>query len=166
MYIVKKIHYYIFLFFLGSILGWCSEVIFNLMINHQLVNPGTLFLCWCPIYGVAAVIIDLITKKEYKWWQNALIICVVSVIDEYIAAVISEEVFNHKLWDYSNYFMNFQGRICLGMALLFTIAGLFAVYIFIPKSKQIYKTKHKIIKKYNYILTTIFVLNIIIECII
>lgn len=163
---MKKIHYYIFIFFISSILGWCGEVIFNLIVHDKLINPGTLFLCWCPIYGIAAIIIDLITKKEYKIWQNALIIAVISIIDEYIAAFISEEIFNHKLWDYSNRFMNFQGRICLSMTILFVVIGLIAVYFFIPRVKKIYKKHYKIISKVNYILSVIFILNIIIECII
>lgn len=161
----KSIHYYIFIFFLGSILGWCGEVVFNLIVHNKLVNPGTLSLCWCPIYGVAAVIINLITKKEYKWWKNALIIAVVSTIDEYLAAVISEEIFNNQLWDYSNHFLNFQGRICLEMTLLFTIAGLFAIYIILPITKDFYKKYYKVINKFNYILLIIFILNIIFDSI-
>lgn len=162
----NKFHYYIFIFFLFAILGWCGEVVFNLIVNNKLVNPGTLFLCWCPIYGIAAVIIDLIAKKEYKVWQNALTIVVVSVVDEYIAAVISEEIFNHKLWDYSNYFMNFQGRICLSMTILFVVIGLLAVYILLPMVKKIYKKNYKILNKISYVLLILFILNIIVECII
>lgn len=161
----KSIQYYIFIFFLGAISGWCGEVIFNLIVNNKLVNPGTLFLCWCPIYGIAAVVIDLITKKEYKWWKNALIIAVVSTIDEYLAAVISEEIFNNQLWDYSNYFLNFQGRICLGMTVLFVVAGLFAVYVILPRTEKFYKKYSKVINKLNYVLVTIFLLNIVVESI-
>jgi len=162
----NKYHYYIFIFFLGAILGWCGEVVFNFVVHDKLINPGTLFLCWCPIYGVAAVIIDLITKKEYKLIINAIIIATISTIDEYLAAVISEEVFNHQLWNYSKHPFNFQGRICLDMTLLFTLFGLLATYIFLPKAKKIYENNYKIINKTNYILLTIFILNIVIECII
>jgi len=163
---MKKVHYYIFIFFVSSILGWCGEVIFNLLFHDKLINPGTLFLCWCPIYGIAAVIINLITKKEYRIWQNALIIAFISIIDEYMAALISEEIFNHKLWDYSNHFLNFQGRISFSMTMLFVIIGLLAIYFILPKIKYIYKKHYKIINKTNNILSIIFVFNIIIECII
>lgn len=162
----KKYHYYIFIFFLGAILGWCGEVIFNLIVNNKLVNPGTLSLCWCPIYGIAAVIIDMITKKENKIWKNALIIAIVSLIDEYIAAVISEEIFNNRLWDYSNYFLNFQGRICLGMTILFVFFGLLAIYVILPMTKKMYQKYYKIINKLNYVLLTVFILNIIVDSII
>lgn len=163
---MKKYHYYIFIFFLGSILGWCGEVIFNLVVNNKLVNPGTLYLCWCPIYGVAAVIMSLITKKEYNLITNAIIIAGISTIDEYIAAVITEEVFHNKLWDYSNHPFNFQGRICLDMTLLFVLCGLIATYIILPKSKTIYNKHQNIINKINYILLIIFILNIILQSII
>ena len=161
-----KRHYYIFVFFLGAILGWCGEVIFNLVVHDKLINPGTLFLCWCPIYGVAVVIIDLITKREYKLGINAIIIATVSTIDEYLAAVISEEIFNHQLWDYSTHKFNFQGRVCLDMTLLFTLLGLLATYIFFTQTKEIYKKNYILINKVNYALLMIFILNIVVECII
>ena len=158
---MKKVRYYIFLFFLASILGWCGEIIFNLVVNDKLVNPGTLSLCWCPVYGVAAIIIDLITNMKFKIWQNALILGFVSIVDEYLSAYISEEYFNNRLWDYSNFPLNFQGRVCLPIVFIFIACGLISIYTFIPKAKKFYEKHEKIVNIISYILLIIFVLNII-----
>ena len=150
---------------MASILGWCGEIVFNLIVNNKFVNPRTLSLCWCPVYGVAVIIIDLITNKKFKIWQNAVIIGVVSVIDEYLSAYISEEYFNNRLWDYSNFPLNFQGRVCLPIVFIFVACGLISIYVLIPVAKKNYEKHQKIINITSYLLLLVFILNIVYDAI-
>lgn len=160
------IHKYIYLFFVTSILGWFGEVFFGLLVHHELVNPGTLCGMWCPIYGVACVLISFIFKKEDGLIKNFIKITFISLIVEYISAFISEEFFNHRLWDYSNSFLNFQGRICLSMGILFGMVGLVFAYFLLPKLTSFFEKNAKQCIKLNIILLFLFLVNIGIECII
>ena len=163
---MKKVHYYIFIFFLGSIGGWCGEFIYQILIGNGITSPGALSLPWCPIYGVAAVIISLMAHKGDNFILNTVEIAVVSLIDEYLAAWISEEIFNNRIWDYSDKFLNFQGRVCLSMTLIFVAVGLLSVYIIIPKAKKLYEKYTNKFMLTNYILIVIFILNIVVDSII
>ena len=71
-------------------------------------------------------------------------------------------MFNSKWWDYTGYFMNLNGRICLEGLLVFGMAGLLFTYVLSPMLDDIYG---KIDKKYRKIVCAIllilFVLDII-----
>ncbi len=162
----KKLAIYVYLFFTASILGWIGEVFFGLLINHKLVNPGTLCGMWCPIYGVACVLIALVFKKEDNKIKNFFKIVIISLVVEYISAFISEEFFDHRLWDYSDFFLNFQGRICLSMGILFGVIGLAFSYFLLPKMIAFYEKNKKQCICMNYVLLFLFLTNIVIECII
>lgn len=160
---LKKINYYVFLFFVGSIVGWFLEILFSLIVRGKLVNPGSLSGPWCQIYGIAILIILLIVNKKDNFKVAFLKISLIVSIDEYLSAFISEEVFNHQLWDYSSNFLNFQGRICLSMTILFIIGGLIIYYLAVPLLSKIYAKYSKYIRIINPILTCLFILNIIID---
>lgn len=161
----KKINYYVFLFFVCSIVGWFLEILFSLITREKLVNPGSLSGPWCQIYGIAILIILLIVNKKDNFLITFLKISLIVSIDEYLSSLISEEVFNHKLWNYSSNFLNFQGRICLSMTILFIIGGLIIYYLVIPLLKKTYDKYSRYIKIINPILTCLFILNIIIDTI-
>ena len=159
------VHRYIYLFFVTAMLGWLGEVFFGLIVNHELVNPGTLCGMWCPIYGVACVLIAILFRKEDPLSKNFVKITLVSLVVEYISAFISEEFFNHRLWDYTNFFLNFQGRICFSMGILFGIIGLVFSYFLLPKLNAFFEKNKKACRKMNYVFLFLFLVNIIIECI-
>lgn len=161
-----EIHKYIYLFFSTAMLGWFGEILFQLLLKQKLVNPGTLCGMWCPIYGVASVFIALLLKKEDSIFKNFIFIVFISLIVEYVSAYISEEFFNHRLWDYTGAFLNFQGRICFSMGILFGLVGLFFLYFLLPILNRFYE-EHKVgWKKMNVLFLILFVTNIIIACIV
>lgn len=157
----NNINYYIYIFFLFAIGGWLCEIIWSYIFRDKLVNPGCLTGPWCPIYGTAALAIIIMTSKKHKFSFNFLKIFCVSTIVEYISAFISEEFFNNRIWDYSNRFLNFQGRVCLSMTLVFTISGLIYIYLIEPFVNKIYIKYKNYIKYSNIIITTLFILNIL-----
>lgn len=160
---MKKVYYYLFIFFVASILGWIGELIFRSLILGSFAIPGTLNFIWCPIYGVAAIIIYSIVKRNDKLWLNIIKIGTVCILDEYLAAYISEEIFNNKLWDYSTFLFNFQGRICATMTVLFIIIGIITVYFLFPILKKIYEKNYKRIKIIDYVMVILFIIDIIIK---
>lgn len=158
-----KIHYLLFLFFLASMLGWVGEIIYRFFMVQRIVNPGTLSGPWCPIYGTAIVFIYLFTKKKDSLLKNFIKMVGISTVVEYISAFISEEFFHHKIWDYSNYFLNFQGRVCLQMSLLFGFISMICIYFVLPKVEKIYQKYMQEIVRLDRILLFLFLFNIVFQ---
>ncbi|MCD7729219.1 MAG: putative ABC transporter permease [Clostridia bacterium] len=124
-----------FLFFVGSVLGWCIEVLFRRIFTaKKWINPGFLTGPYLPLYGFGLVfmfLISLIPVDTGAVWADKLILIlitgVVMTVIEYIAGLIFIKGMKIKLWDYTNRKGNIQGIICPLFSLLWTIVG--AVYV-------------------------------------
>ncbi len=109
-----------FLFFAGSMLGWCVEVIFRrLFTAKKWINPGFLTGPYLPLYGfgVAGLFgISLIpVNTGSAAWDAVIIIAIMGVamtLIEYIAGLIFIKGMKIRLWDYTNRWGNIQGIIC------------------------------------------------------
>lgn len=124
---------YILLFFAFSMLGWIWEVCLTLFSDGIFVNRGALFGPWLPIYGSGGVLILFLLQRVRKHpgvlFLLTMIIC---GIIEYGTALYLETFKHLKWWDYTGYFLNIHGRICLEGLLFFGIGGLFFVYVLAP----------------------------------
>jgi uncharacterized membrane protein len=125
-------------FAIYSFVGWLYETICESIFAHHLVlNRGLLHLPVCPIYGVGAFIFLWIMERLSK--QKPLIVfafgAIVTTAIEYAAALLLESVFNLKLWDYSAWICNFQGRVSLISSLIFGV-GCLCAYNFRPKFER------------------------------
>ena len=135
----------LFLFIVYSICGWIyEELVFILKLN-QVVNRGALFGPWLPIYGFGGlIIISLFYRfKDKKIMLGKLNIRpLVLFFETVIFATLVELVATYlmdftggnfkSLWDYSNEFMNFEGRIALIPDLKFGIVALVGIYFLEP----------------------------------
>lgn len=133
-------------FMLYSFLGWCLETIYAYMIYGHFVKRGFLYGPICPIYGCGAVLLILnlqnMKKNNFiKFLASALIFTVF----EFAVSFALEAIFNQKWWDYSNYSLNLQGRVCLAFSIIWGIGGvLFINYIHPFIEKNINKILAKI----------------------
>lgn len=132
-----------FLFFLGSVAGWCLEVVFRKFFSssnpeHKWINPGFCTGPYLPIYGCGLCGLYLIAQLS-SWvtvsspfWRNALILLTMALAMtaiEYVAGVFCLKVVKVRLWDYSDLWGNIQGVICPLFSLFWGILG--AVYYFL-----------------------------------
>lgn len=109
-----KIIEYITYFFIYSFLGWLIETIYAMFVHGYFVKRGFLFGPICPIYGFGAVLLLMVTKKIYKkTFLKFLIATIAFTLFEYMVSFILEMVFGLRWWDYSNDFLNIQGRVSL-----------------------------------------------------
>ncbi len=101
-------------FWVYSCLGWILEVTFVAMTGSGFTNRGFLFGPYCPIYGIGCLMVISITKniirKPFQFILASMIIC---GILEFSTSVIMEFLFHERWWDYSNFFFQIDGRICL-----------------------------------------------------
>ncbi len=139
----KQIYHTILYFVFYAFVGWIYEVslcIFEAKIGF--VNRGFLWLPILPVYGFGSLLfIQLYRLRKKKLPVGSfdmmpvvifLIILVSTTIVELITSYILEAVIGGWLWDYTGYFMNFEGRISLKTSLRFGLGGMAIIYILHP----------------------------------
>lgn len=158
----KNFNYILFSFFLTSIIFWFIEIIYSLIFRNRFVLPGVWYGPYCPIYGLTFVLLLFIFKKNGNFILNVIKIALTVSVMEYIISFISEKTFNNIIWNYSDKFLNLNGRICLEMSFAFTIAGVIMMYLFVPITEKIYNKFSGIIKYTNIILSIIMIIDMVI----
>lgn len=130
----------ILMFFTFAIIGWIWEVIVFLFTEGEFINRGTTYGPWLPIYGFGGLIILVVLKRlREKPFLLFLATSFVCGTIEYLTGWVLETFSGHQYWNYSGYFLNIQGRVCLEGLLVFGIAGLAATYIIAPALDDLYK---------------------------
>lgn len=124
-----------FLFFVGSCLGWCLEVVYRRCFGaKKWINPGFLTGPYLPLYGFGLTLlygISYIPINTGAVWADKLLLILISGVIltalEYVAGLIFVRGMKLKLWDYSDIPGNIRGIICPLFSLLWTAAA--AIYI-------------------------------------
>lgn len=131
---------FLFLFAIGSILGWCLEVLFRKQFSstnpeHKWINPG--FCCgpYLPLYGFGLCILYLLSSVEFNLtpiWDSLLTVMLIAVcmtVIEYVAGIFFLKFYKIRLWDYSKMPGNIQGIICPLFSFFWALLG--AAYFFL-----------------------------------
>ena len=160
-----KIIDYISYFFIYSFLGWIIETIYAILINGYFVKRGFLYGPICPIYGIGAAILIMSTKKLYgKRFKKFLIATIAFTVFEYFVSLILEMLFGLRWWDYTNDFLNIQGRVSLLYSIFWGLIGLFLLEKLHPFVEDlIQKMNVKISKNAQGFLVAIFIVTIIVD---
>ena len=117
-------------FFIYSVLGWVCEVVYCSVPKKHFVNRGFLFGPYLPIYGFGATFVIVLLEPFYDSWPMVMILsAVITSVLEYITSFLLEKIFKVKLWDYSTYPLNLNGRICALNSTLFALLSLFIIYV-------------------------------------
>ena len=81
----------IFYFIIYSFLGWCLESVYKTIIFKKATNSGFLYGPFCPMYGIAAVLMLMLGNVS----SNIFVIFIISFlwfsIWEYLVAVVLEK---------------------------------------------------------------------------
>ena len=131
--------YYVLLFFCLSFFGWLWEVLLNLFTGGVLVNSGVYYGPYLPVYGIGGILLILLLHAKRK--QPVLVFIVSSIICtavEYAAATWLEQKWGVRWWDYSDAFMNVDGKICLLCSIGFGIGGVLLICMFQPLFHKFY----------------------------
>ncbi len=129
----------ILFFFTFAFAGWAWEVLLYLFRDGILVNRGTTYGPWLPIYGLSCTaVILLVTRFNIfkKLLKNTLgmflFIMLFATVIEYTGSWLVEKISGLKYWDYTGVFMNINGRVCLECSLFFGAGGSLCLYIVAP----------------------------------
>lgn len=120
------------IFIVGCLFGYFYEVILNFFMH--LFQDGTIFLerrsgvIYGPfsiIYGLGAVLMaGVLAERKYKWWQLFLYGGLLCCVCEYVTGWLQQTFTGTMSWDYSDHFMNINGRTSLP---IFVIWGVICV---------------------------------------
>ncbi|MCR4567687.1 MAG: putative ABC transporter permease [Pseudobutyrivibrio sp.] len=147
--------------------GWVYESIWCCMIYHHrgFINRGFLFGPWLPIYGIGFFIILGIFKllKIKKHLPVFVVGTIVATVAELVASYIIEAKSGGRMWDYTGYFMNFEGRIALEPSLMFGLLIWVAICLIQPALVRMQK-KYRGSKAHNIcfiVITALFFIDLI-----
>lgn len=136
------------IFIIGCLFGNYYEMILNL-VRHYIqdgsifweVRRGVIYGPFSPIYGAGAVIMTyFLADRNYKWYQVLLYGSFLGGACEYIIGFLQETFVGTISWDYSNYFLDINGRTTIPIMFLWGLFCLvFVRYIYPPISNFIEK---------------------------
>ena len=121
---------YLFIFCLFAVVGWILEVMYRSIVTKKIINPGFMTGCVVPLYGVGAVMLNLICNlfipitSEYKIIIIFLLSIILLSILEYFTGYVLKKFFNIILWDYSDRKYNYKGFICLEFSFVWGLLSL------------------------------------------
>jgi len=159
----KKFQIFVIYFITYSFIGWAMETSYAFYVHGHFVNRGFLFGPICPLYGYGAIILILFLKKYRKHALKLFFISgFIFSVFEYITGYVLEALFQLKWWDYTNDFLNLNGRISILYSFIWGIAAiLFLSHIEPFMRKKIHKIFKEIPNLYQNILVN-FILIILI----
>lgn len=134
---LQKIEYYIFVFIMASVCGWIIELIYSSISLKRLNIPGFAFGPYVPLYGMGAVIIIALCDDK-NIFKRIMKIFTLTTVLEFIISYMLEMVVHRKWWDYSNHFLNIDGRVCLLYSTYWVILGLLLLKYIKPLFEKIY----------------------------
>ncbi len=124
---------YIGMFFTFSIMGFIWEVAIHVIEDGVLVNRGTLFGPWLPIYGVGGCLAVMLLKRLVdKPVVTFMVVFVGCSMLEFSTAFFLDKFKHIKYWDYTGYFLNIDGKVCLEGAWVFAFAACATIYVLGP----------------------------------
>ncbi len=151
--------------------GWLLETLYAVGTLGYFTKRGFLYGPLCPIYGWGAIIlISVLHKHKSNPPKLFFYSAIVFSVFEYIVGFALDALFADKWWDYTNDFMNLNGRISIFYSFAWGIIALiFINYIHPFIEKAIHKALKKIPNLWQLVIIrcglSIIVVDTILSCI-
>lgn len=156
-------------FIIYSFIGFVIETLFALFMYNVLESRQSfLYGPFCGIYGVGAVIMIMFLNKYFNKNNHILFLggFIVGSVVEYLISLIGELMLNVRWWDYSNRFLNINGRICLLYSIFWGLLAIYLMRVINPRvDKLINWLKTKININIAKTLTLITTILLFIDCV-
>lgn len=155
-------------FIIYSIIGYIIETSFALIV-YGVIESRQSFLYgpFCSIYGVGATIM-ILSLQYFKKNGHSIFIggFIVGSIVEYVVSFLGEVILGIKWWDYSDRFLNINGRICFSYSIFWGLLGVYLMKVINPKIDKIIdwiklKIKIKVLKP----VTLVIIVLMFIDCV-
>ncbi len=152
---LSRLQRYFLYFLIFAFLGWIIESFYSILLLGHFTKRGFLYGPICPIYGCGAIIL-IIFFNQYKNKNFKLFIYATFIfsIFEYLVSYGMDALFSAKWWDYTNEFLNLNGRISIFYSIVW---GIFAI-LFVNTIYPYFKKKlNKLLSKIPYTIQIFFI---------
>ena len=135
-----KFYDYFYMFLIGSVFGWILEGIGSIVIDHMLINHSALVIGpFNAIYGVGACVLTAALLKFKD--KNIFILFIIGFIGgslvEYFMSWGMELVLGFTAWNYSKFFLNINGRICLAYSCIWGVLSIVWIKYLYPLMQKL-----------------------------
>lgn len=154
-------------FIIYSIIGYILETLFGIATKGVWESRQSfLYGPFCGIYGSGAVIITIFSKYFDK---NKLTLFIggflIGTITEYLTSFLVETTMGITWWDYSNYVLNINGRVCLLYSIFWGILTPFLIKVLnVQMDKILLKLKEKVPLRLLKTITLTIIIFLFIDC--
>lgn len=134
---LPRFYLYVLYFLIFSVIGWLIETCFSFYSLGHFTKRGFLFGPLCPIYGWGAIIL-IMFFRTYKKYNLKLFIysALIFTIFEYLVSYGMEALFSLKWWDYTDEFMNLNGRVSIFYTFAWGIIAILVINFIYPFFKK------------------------------
>ena len=155
------------IFIIGSVFGFFAEMIYTLVYTRTLqIRQGLIYGPFVQVYGIGAMAYYILISQVKEPKKAFFLGMAMGGILEYLCSFFQEIFFGTISWDYSNLFMNLNGRTCLLYCVYWGIIAVAFLKIIYPLLEKI---DYLIYKKWVRVLTVFFIIfmtfDITISCI-
>lgn len=129
----------LWIFLAGSVLGFIVEGLWCVLRKGAWENHvATVWGPLCLVYGVGAVVLYLLSMFMQGWrpTKQFLWFGVAGSLVEYFTSLFQEIIFGSRSWDYSEHYININGRVSLRMTLMWGALGVVFIYLVVPALRQ------------------------------
>ena len=138
---------YALYFFFYSAAGWFFESCYCSVKPKKWINRGFLTGPLCPIYGTGALVFLVCVEPLRRLYLSVPVFgkeisftipvvffagLVLADIVEFTVSLVMEKLFHARWWDYSDRFLNIQGRICFKHSLYWGASSVLFLYVLHP----------------------------------
>lgn len=161
---LDKLMQYGYFFFLGAFAGFLWEAGLTLLRDNAVCKRGFFYGPWLPVYGVGGVLFYFFLHRIKKHYLLCFLLsAAIGTVLELFIGLLIRTVYHLNYWDYSGFYFNYLGLICLLSSLGFGIAGVFWVSYF---SRYALLLWNKLSVKKQKALLLLLLLLFTIDCII
>lgn len=122
-----------------SFIGWVYETVLTSVVWGKFAERGVLHLPLLPIYGFCSLLLILLLGRIKNIPLLFFLGEGVITALELAASYILESILGCRLWDYSDWALNFDGRISLFSSIIFGILCVLLVRVLHPAAEKIYQ---------------------------
>ena len=148
---------------IGSIIGYILEGIWIYILFHILESHSSLVIGpFCLVYGIGFAIAYAISNKveEKNIFEIFFIYAFVGAATEYVCSYLQELFLGSRSWDYTNHFLNINGRTSLQMFLIWGVLGVVFIKLMYPYIKRGFqKVDQLLLQKICYVLAIFMVFD-------
>lgn len=159
----------LFMFFVYCLIGWVWESIYESILNKKILNRGFLNGPYIPLYGFGGLIILLFLQRFQTPFMNIMTVkiyfigAIGATVLEYVTSYVLEKILKARWWDYSEYPLNLNGRICLIATVFWGVVAVAAIDFINPFLLKFYSgLSHDTVLIYVTAMCTLFILDLVV----